>query len=168
MAHQGSNIDKIYQSDPGNLADLITYCQAREQYTAEDLNQLWRDLLNLPVQTLEVGRWTTGSAAGSGPTLGQFISDDSAAPELCEKYKALGKKLARCDCDDVPREIGSAVYYLCIAVCLLRHDKRITHLSDDELIAGFNWMLEQIWLDDTSRAVIYSSVRKLQPQDERS
>jgi len=52
----------------------------------------------------------------------------------------------------LPQEVAMAIYYNAIAVALLRHNRRITSLSDEVLLRGFQWLFQQAWVDEGTRA----------------
>ncbi len=165
MTGTDEDVDRIYQSDPVSLAELIRSCSGNEQWTSHDLELLWQDFLNLPVAVLGLDELVDIQMQSTGGSLGQLVSEQSLPLSLCEKYKTVGKHLARGENDNVPRELGSALYYLCIAAGMTRYDRRLTELSDNELISGFNWMLEQNWLDQATHQVITAAHQIVTHQD---
>ena len=54
----------------------------------------------------------------------------------------------------LPRAVAAVLYYVTIAAALLRCGKRITQLGYDELLRGFQWVMDQPWVDQPTKGLI--------------
>jgi hypothetical protein len=61
----------------------------------------------------------------------------------------------------LPSEIASTLYYASIAAALVHLDKRITQLPDADLRRGLGWTAEQAWLDEKTKALLSTAVKKI-------
>ena len=80
--------------------------------------------------------------------------------EILAAVKSFAKKSQRPTHRKLPPEVAGVVYYLAIAAAIVRHGRRLTRLSDDELRQGFSCMLAYQWIDVGTR----SSLKKAQEQ----
>ena len=81
--------------------------------------------------------------------------------ELLWAIKDISKNHKKDAGSQVPPEAALAIYYAGIAAALTRCGERITTLKDDELLAGFNWMIKQNWLPGRMRNLIVRAMRHL-------
>jgi hypothetical protein len=118
-----------------------------------------------------VGRWDLvqiDPAVADGPTPDTPDPDFASVLDLMEKsappitalvrLKDFGLVQAYSPQSFLPREIGTMLYYLAVALALVRLDRRITSDDDSALREGFRWCLRQVWLDGASAAVIRSGL----------
>jgi len=56
-------------------------------------------------------------------------------------------------------QIAYMGYVICVTVARLRHDKRITNLSDANLLKGLDWALGQAWVDASMRKMLNQARR---------
>ena len=61
----------------------------------------------------------------------------------------------------LPEPAARFLYYLVIAVALVRHDTRMSELNDDQLRKAWGWCLTQEWADETYRDIIRQAVDSL-------
>ena len=64
----------------------------------------------------------------------------------------------------MPRPIASVLYFASIAAALVRCRRRITGLTNDDLVVGFRWMLAQPWLDTPTRTLINEGLHLINTQ----
>ena len=81
--------------------------------------------------------------------------------DLLTLVKGFAKSSSEYPDSPYPREVALVLYYLSIAVALLRCQTRITSLSDEELSRGLDWALEQKWLDEASRQTLAEARQSL-------
>ena len=71
--------------------------------------------------------------------------------QLTKQYaKACGKRPE----SPLPREIAMLLYFLSIAVALVKCQQRISDLDDAQLRQGFEQFFKQSWVDEGSRAIL--------------
>jgi hypothetical protein len=56
--------------------------------------------------------------------------------------------------DSAEYQIAYMGYVISVTVARLRHDKRITNLSDANLLKGLDWALGQAWVDASMRKLL--------------
>ncbi len=74
--------------------------------------------------------------------------------DLLWAIKDFSKNCKEDSTSDVAPEVALAIYYASIAAALTRCGERITTLSNDELHAGFNWLVKQTWLPSRMRHLV--------------
>ena len=94
--------------------------------TAEPAIQSVGDLLNHPYPPLELLVWAKDRA------------------KMCTQSLV----------SHVPPEVGSVLYYSCIAAALLSHQTVISDLGLEDLTAGFEWCLAQNWVRENTHALL--------------
>ena len=50
-----------------------------------------------------------------------------------------------------PPEVGTLLYYAAIVAARLRHGRRITGMTDEDLRNGIEWAMQLPWLDEATR-----------------
>ena len=74
--------------------------------------------------------------------------------ELLEMVKRFAKANAKDPQSIYSREVSQALYYESIAAALVKLGKRITRLSRDQVMVGFDWALSQAWIDGRDRELL--------------
>ena len=54
----------------------------------------------------------------------------------------------------IPDEIATVLYFAIICVALTRCETRISQLDDNALRLGFQWVLDQPWVDDRTLSLL--------------
>ncbi|HEY1789343.1 MAG TPA: hypothetical protein VGJ73_14380 [Verrucomicrobiae bacterium] len=65
----------------------------------------------------------------------------------------------------LPREITTTLYYASIAAALVRLDKRISQLSNEDLRRGLRLTQEQPWLDERTKSLLAEALKKISDQE---
>ena len=136
---------------------------------------LLRHLLTAPVP-LDLGALTAENAdkirewADAQGLLLKSFGDLFAHPhplvELLELVKDFAKE-HRTDAESpLPREVATVLYYASIAVALVRCRHRITRYDDATLRQGFQWGIDQTWVDESVRAILREGIAHLQSGEE--
>lgn len=94
-------------------------------------------------------------------TFGQLLHHPQPPMELLRLTKDFAKLAKRDHLANLPPEICLLLYYGSIVAGMLRHNERITRLTDDELRAGLNWVVRQPWVDDQTRRLFLEGLRHL-------
>ena len=129
-----------------------------------------RHLLAAPVP-LDLSALTAASAgkirnwADSQGLLLKSFGDLFAHPhplvELLELVKEFAKE-HRTDAESpLPREVATVLYYASIAVALVRCGHRITRHDDATLRQGFQWGIDQAWVDEPVRNLLREGLARL-------
>lgn len=126
----------------GELADIL-----RHQLRAP----LLFDLGKLAPATEAEVWW--GSGRGRIESFGDLLHHSSPPLELLSLVKEFGKS-ATLPQSVLPREIGTLLYYLSIAVALLRHRRWITRMDAAALCGGLQWGIDQPWVDSRTRQLL--------------
>ena len=61
----------------------------------------------------------------------------------------------------LPAEVARALYYLTLAVAWLRHQRRISTLSDAQVMSALGWMMQQRWVSDALHKLAAEATEQL-------
>ena len=81
--------------------------------------------------------------------------------ELLALTKEFAKSGASHPDSPVPAEVGTMLYYAAIAAALVRLQTRITTMTDAELHNGFEWGLQQSWIDPVVHRLLTEAEARL-------
>lgn len=165
----------VFKSRPKTLATLLA---ARGEHgrlwRPDELAAIFRHQLSAPVM-VDLGGFDPGAAVklkivseAQGLLLKSFseLFEHPAPPiELLEATKDFAKLNLDHPESFLPGEIAAALYYLSIAIALIRLDERITQLPDADVRRGLVWVREQGWIDGKTRELIKQALQKLGPED---
>lgn len=164
----------VFKSRPKALASLLAARGEQGRlWRSEELAAIFRHQLSAPVM-MDLGGFDPGSAVklkvvseAQGLLLKSFseLFEHPAPPiELLEATKEFAKMNLDHPESCLPGEIAAALYYISIAVALVRLGERITQLPDPELRKGLLWTREQGWVDAKTRETLTRALEKLEPQ----
>lgn len=74
--------------------------------------------------------------------------------ELLETVKSFAKANAKDPQSPYAKEVSLLLYYESIAAALVKLGKRITRLSREQVLEGFDWVLSQAWIDGRDRELL--------------
>jgi hypothetical protein len=63
----------------------------------------------------------------------------------------------------LPAEIATVVYLMSIVVARLRCNKRISEQSDESLTYGIQWVIDQPWVDESTRQLFRDALLYFRP-----
>lgn len=151
-----------------------------------ELARCWQGVIATPIiVTLRRGGGVTridlkdAAVVASGlQTLSQWYHDVPPPMDLLKQLKRCAKaQLIGDDATDVdggavapvgaagdigwPRPVAAMLYYVSIALALVRRKERISRLSDGELVTGLMWASNQPWLDDGSADLLRVAAARL-------
>jgi hypothetical protein len=158
-------------TDPARLAELLQVSDGdQELWRPEDLAAILRHQLSIPIE-FDLGslpRVTAGrlrlAAHSKGLLLKSFadlLSHGNPPLELLRLTKQFAKANRNQPESPLPTEVATVLYYASIAAALVHRQKRITKLSNDDLRDGFDWALQQTWVDDTLRPLFENGLKRL-------
>lgn len=141
---------------PGELKDVL-----RHQLRAP----LLFDLKTVDREGGAVDGWKSGSSPAGRAGRSDRVSTADPPPasfgdllhhprpplELLRLTKEFAKASDSRSDNPLPPEVATVLYYAAILVALVRHGRRITALSDSQLLDGLDWVLQQPWLDGRTR-----------------
>lgn len=81
--------------------------------------------------------------------------------ELLRETKDMAKEWHLDPGSPLPPEICLVLYYGSIVAALVRHNERITRLSDDDLRGGASWVIRQPWVDSATRGLFLKGLMHL-------
>lgn len=103
-------------------------------------------------------------ADGSGLVLRSFgdLFQHAKPPlELLRLVKDFARRNLNHPESVLPTDVASALYYLSIAAARIRWNERISSLGDGDLVRGFQWAMDQPWLDESRAALLRQAVQTL-------
>jgi hypothetical protein len=142
------------------LSELIAFdAEGRAIWPAKQLEAMLREPLEIhggePLQRL------LSQAQPPIRTAQELMEHPNPTLELLAAVKDLSKR-HKTDCRSVlPPEMTLLLYYGSIAAALVRCEKRITKLRDDDLRNGFTWIIKQPWASEGVRELFRQALRKL-------
>src|SRR5580692_8057022 len=139
-------------------------------WRADELAALFRHQMSAPI-LMDLGSFDPRTAsqlktltAAQGLLLSSFADlFNHANPPV--QLLQLVKDFAKTNLDHpesgLPREIATALYYASIAAALVRLDKRISQLPDEDLQRGLRLTREQAWLDERTKSLLEEALKKV-------
>jgi hypothetical protein len=153
----------LHDTDPRLLAQILaTDDVPRRLWPAEELGAILRHQLATSVQMdLESGgskfqaRLAALPAAQQPGNLTYEGVFQLASPplELLSLIKQLAKSSRVRGESVLPPEIATVIYLAAIVTARLRLGRRITEQSDESLLHGIQWVLDQRWVNETTHAL---------------
>ncbi|MCX8155313.1 MAG: hypothetical protein N3J91_02470 [Verrucomicrobiae bacterium] len=114
---------------------------------------LEEDLGPLPENARESMRQAEPGLGGGGQTFGFWLHHAHPPVELLRSIKQFAKASHGNPLSGLPPKVSLVLYYLSLAVALVRCKTRITSLSNEELKVGFDQLANASWVDPASRAI---------------
>jgi hypothetical protein len=83
-----------------------------------------------------------------------LFADPQPSFELLKQTKDLAKRILKDAADKQLKDVAGGLYYASYAAAMVRGQKRLGGLGNEELQRGFRWILKQPWLDDSTRNLV--------------
>jgi DNA-directed RNA polymerase specialized sigma24 family protein len=139
-------------------------------YTAGEPREMLRDSLSAPLSldttVLEpeiaekVGAWIESQRV-KPTTFANLFEHPRPLLDLLEFIKDYAKE-NRTDAESpMLREVSTVLYYVSISVALTRCGQRITSHDDAGLRQGFQWVIDQVWVDENLRQLLHEGIQSL-------
>jgi hypothetical protein len=170
MSEQDSST-AAFKSHAKELAELMASgWENARLWRPDELAAILRHQMSAPM-LVDLGSFDAATATrlkalseGQGLLLKSF-ADLFHHPVPPLELLQLVKNFAKANIDHpdsgLPGEVVSALYYSSIAAALVHLDKRISQLSDADLLLGFSWLQEQPWLDSKTKVLMSGAKKKL-------
>ncbi len=97
-------------------------------------------------------------------TFGELFAAPQPSLDLLKQTKNLSKQMVKDATDKQFKDVAAALYYASYAAALVRGHKRLGGLGDADLKRGFNWLLDQTWLDESTHNLIFEANRVLESE----
>jgi RNA polymerase sigma-70 factor (ECF subfamily) len=94
-------------------------------------------------------------------SLGDVLQHPNPSLELLRIVKQFAKDNRSNPDSPLPREVATVLYYASLAAALVRYGERITRHQDAALQKGFQWALEQSWVDDATKGLFQEGMKRL-------
>lgn len=95
-------------------------------------------------------------------TLQELFDAWNTPLELLRQVKDFSKAQVEHPSSSWPAEISRLVYYVAIAVAIVRHQTRITRMTDQHILRAFQWALAQPWITPWIHELLNNSLRILE------
>ncbi|MFA9479850.1 hypothetical protein ACERK3_16325 [Phycisphaerales bacterium AB-hyl4] len=152
--------DRLDKIKPGRLACLLDLDVITEGGWLEaDLAGILQHQLHakLVVDDLK----NTGHVEQSMATMEQNAPQSFAAlldhptppVAMLQLFKRFAKTSLNGNAGPLPAKVAAVLYYLSIALALLRHNQRISDLADAQLDEGLKWVIAQPWVTKEIKSV---------------
>lgn len=161
----------LFKSRAKELAALMASGDERRPlWRPEELAAMFRHQMSAPV-LMDLGSFDPRTAnrlktisAAQGLLLSSFsdLFNHSSPPiQLLQLVKDFAKANMEHPEAGLPSEIAAALYYASIAAALVHLEARISQLADADLRSGLRWAQEQTWLDEKTKSLLATAVKKL-------
>jgi hypothetical protein len=154
----------ISQSDPVLLAEMMDLSSGFKRiWRPGELGAILRHQLAATVQfdlgSLDVGLRSRLSDLTASENLllksfGDLFSHPHPPVELLELTKEFAKANRSHPDSAYPDAVSEVLYFLSIAVAMVRCGQRISQLDDDSLRRGMAWVASQEWVDEKMKSVL--------------
>jgi hypothetical protein len=164
MKLMGDASDQILQCEPDGLRKLLEE-SAPWPWSKEDYPHVLAHELATPLRA-ELGALASepGASRRRDPwldrTFGELFSHPDPPGPLLRQVKDFAKG-QRTRNGHLPKEVATVLYYAAVAVALCKLSERITTLTDNELLTGFDWVLEREWIPEDLKPVLVDARRRL-------
>ncbi len=167
-----------FQGRPAILARLFSLDEGSDAlWTPEEIRAIWQHQLSASLQS-ELSPGALASPPASHPknqhagkdaaaptsapsshssqpkTFGELFADPNPPLDLLKQTKNLAKRMVKDAADKQFKDVAAALYYASYAAGLVRDQKRLGGLGDEDLKRGFRWLLGQTWLDESTHNLI--------------
>jgi hypothetical protein len=166
-------VTDLEQTDPQLLARVLELADGqRRLWSHEELGAIlrhqWTSPVHLDLESMGSTFRDRLQALPPEQQPGQLTFEElfhRAAPplELLNLVKHFAKASRVSGESVLPAEIATVVYLTSIVVGRLRTGRRITEQSDESLLIGIQWVLQQPWVDQRTHALFHEAQRHLQP-----
>jgi hypothetical protein len=157
---------------PPELATVLELgLRADEPWRPEELQALLEHEFSSPLE-FDLGNLEEGHASrlkrlseAEGlvlRSLRELLFHSRPPIDLLRLVKDFAKRCAAHPRSALPPEVASVIYYASIAAALVRCAVRITELDDAALRHGFEWVLAQPWVDQSTKQVVARAVELVQ------
>lgn len=157
--------DDFSHVDPVSLADLMD-CRSdrQEMWSAAELAAILEHQLAADVQ-FDLERFDEAVGVDlpkmlcsvDGPPIQSFrdLFEHPQPPiELLDLTRRFAKACRSRGDSPLPAEIATVLYLGSIAAAMTKHEHRLTSLCDEALCSGFDWALDQDWMDESTRHLL--------------
>ncbi|HOW97194.1 MAG TPA: hypothetical protein P5567_02805 [Kiritimatiellia bacterium] len=155
----------------GKLAQLLDSGCPVADWRPEELGALFSHQMTAPVQ-FDLAGFDPAFAerirllAGAQGLLVKSFRDLFLHPHppaaLLEAVKDFAKRAAAHREAVLPKAIARMLYYLSISAALVRCGRRITSLSNKDLLTGLRWALGQEWVEKDLHGLLEEGARQLE------
>ncbi len=161
--------DRIHESDPGRLAELMG-AEDRPIWGADEPGAVLEHQLDAPLVPALPGSaavLSRADAADSFRTLRELLHSPAPSVELLRLGKEFAKENRRLREAPLPPEVATVLYFACVVAALVHAHTRITSLDDDDLREGLLWALGRSCLDASMRALLEEGLAAVSPASEQ-
>jgi hypothetical protein len=155
------------QPDPRAMSTLLELGQSRQEWAPDELAAMLQHQFAVPLQlglgtlSAEVVHELRESNVDPLLTLGELMRIPHPPLRVLRLIKRFAK-MCRADKDNaLPAEIVMFLYYMSIALALVRDGQRISDLSDQRLRRGLRWLGNISWLDSQTQQIVNEGLRFL-------
>jgi hypothetical protein len=156
---------KLDNTEPSRLASIVDLDPSAERlWKPQELAALLRHQLAVPVP---LEQWERAQAPSDKPTgsairsFGDLLNHPIPPIELLVMLKDFAKANAGHPDSALPSEVAKVLYYLAISVALLRHNHRITSMSDADLGSSLRWAIGLPWIGPQQQSLLKQAMARL-------
>ena len=95
-------------------------------------------------------------------TIEELFRASNTPLKLLRQVKDFAKAQVEHPASSWPTEVSRMIYYLAIAAALARHRARITRMTNQQILQGFQWALTQPWITPWIRELLNESLQILE------
>ena len=153
----------VHKADPHRLARILALdSRAARTWKPEELSAILDHQLSAAVQFDLRGldepaasklRALTEARGLLGASFADLLHHPDPPVELLQLTKLFAKACGSHPDSPLPREIAQVLYFVSIAVAMMRYETMITALGEDALRSGLTWVIDQPWVDEGTRSL---------------
>jgi hypothetical protein len=123
----------------------------------EDLEAIWQLQLQAPAY-VDLSTLNKGPKTGApNVTFGAILTNSQAPLDWLRLIKDFAKLHLAHEQGPLPKEIADGLYFVAIAAALKFHQTLISSLDPQKISRGFEWCLNQPWIDAKTKATLSSA-----------
>ncbi|MBP9901456.1 MAG: hypothetical protein IT579_07820 [Verrucomicrobia subdivision 3 bacterium] len=156
---------------PSGLGELLAFgLQGPDAWTPEELEAALAEQISMPVE-FELSALKPAEAKALRAcavahglvlkNLHDLFHHPHPPLELLVMAKEFFKANSLRPHPGLPAEVARALYYLTVAVALLRHHRRISTLSDAQVVSALDWLQQQRWVGEDLRQLAAEAAKQL-------
>lgn len=157
------------QLDPRAMSTLLELGQSpRDQWLPDELAAMLKHQFAVPLQlglgTLSAEVVHELRESGEDPllTLGELTRLPHPPVRILRLIKRFAK-MCRADAENaLPGELVMFLYFISIALALVRDGQRISDLPDHRLRRGLRWLRKMPWLDEQTHEIVNDALQSLE------
>lgn len=167
-----ASLTDVMESDPGRLGQFLMAAVdgGEGEWRSHELGAILRHQLSAPIlfdccetdaPTPQFGHPQPEPGQEVPQSFRELFHHPSPPLRLLRLTKDFAKKNWDHPESALPRDVTVVLYYLSIVAALVRHGQSITKLDNEALRTGISWVIDQPWVDQSTKELCQKGLRHL-------